>query len=447
MKQIWLQIFIYTIVLLVLMQLATFALHRYSMDSDEVRRYMSENIRSTAAALEGESVAGAKTAASLFGRRGGRLWVITAEQNGREVVLAGNSDFTRERFENIPNVKYWNEGELEMWSTDDERRRFVAAFPVHLSDAEATLYISYGQPRGPRLWDIFMQGLIGFSIVGCILAFWLARSVSRPLRRLRGEVLEIAGGSLSRRVEPKGPDEVRDVALAVNYMADNLSKYIRNMRELVANISHELRSPLARMQVSMALIEEKLKGGADEKTLAQLRLLNEEMEHMNKLIGDTLLSSKLDLHGAPPMTADVAFSGLAGEMIRRHAPLMNQRGLSFEAEIEDNVTLPGDETLLCHLVSNYLDNAAKYTDPGGLVRVRLFTEGGKAVFEVENTHAPIPAEMLEQVFEPFYRGGIATGGGVGLGLSLVRQIAEQHQGAVSAANTAGAVLFRVTLPL
>lgn len=447
MKQIWLRIFIYTVVLLALMQLATFALHHYSLDQDELHRYMFDNIRSTAAALEGESIAGVRTAASLFGRRGGRAWVITAKENGQEVVLAGDKDFARARLEEISKKRYRSDGEAELWDTGDERRRFTAAAPVRLSDAEGTLYISFGQPHGPRLWNIFMQGLIGFSIVGCILAFWLARSVSRPLRRLRGEVLEIAGGNLDGRVKPDGPDEVRDVALAVNYMADSLAKYIRNMRELVANISHELRSPLARMQVSLALIEEKIGGGADGKTLTQLRLLGEEMSHMNKLIGDTLLSSKLDLHGAPPLTGRVAFSELTGEMLRRHVPLMEKQGLKLETDIQKNVNLPGDETLLCNLVSNYLDNAAKYTTENGTVRVRLFTENGRAVFEVENTHAPLKPEVIEQVFEPFYRGGIATGGGVGLGLSLVRQIAALHQGRTDAANTENGVRFRVYLPL
>lgn len=447
MKQIWKRIFIYTVVLLMFMQFATLMLHRYTLDGDEFRHYVAENMQGTAATLTGADMAGVKVASSLFGRRGGRIWVMTAERDGQEVVLAGNPDFKLDKALERFNGPRWEMGNLTMWGTKDEKDRLLAAIPVQLGEAETTLYVSYGRGGGPGLWGFFLQGAIGFSIVGCILAFWLARSVSRPLRRLRGEVLEIAGGSLERRVETTGPDEVRDVALAVNHMADSLSKYIRNMRELVANISHELRSPLARMQVSMALLEEKLSGSADEKALAQLRLLNEEMEHMNKLIGDTLLSSKLDLHAGPPLTGKVAFSELVSEMLRRHAPLMENRSLSLSADLAEGVELTGDETLLCNLVSNYLDNAAKYGQEGGRVTVRLYTENGLAVFEVENSHAPIAPEVLEKIFEPFYRGGIATGGGVGLGLHLVRQIAEKHRGHVSAENTESGVKFSARLPL
>lgn len=447
MKQLWQRIFIYTLGLLALMQIAAFFMHRYSLGSEEVRRYAAENIRSMAAGLDGESIATAQTAAALFNRRGGRSWVITGMENGKEVVLAGNKGFNIQEVETGAGSHCWSDGELRIWGRSDGDSKIVAAHPVYLSDADATLYITYRAPRNPHIWTIFMQAIVGFSIVGGILAFWLARVVSRPLRRLRGEVLEIAGGSLEKRVEAKGPDEVRDVAVAVNHMADSLAKYIRNMRELVANISHELRSPLARMQVSMALLESRLQKNADEKTLAQLRLLEEEMEHMNKLIGDTLLSSKLDLHGAPPLDGTVAFSDLLCEMLRRQTPSMEVRGLALDVDVEPDIVLPGDETLLCNLVSNYLDNAVKYSADGGVIRVRLYRSGGEAVFEVENTHEPIADEVLENVFEPFYRGGVPTGGGVGLGLALVRQIAALHGGGVSAANAEHGVIFSLRLPL
>jgi two-component system sensor histidine kinase CpxA len=228
-------------------------------------------------------------------------------------------------------------------------------------------------------------------------------------------------------------------------MADNLARHIRGMRELVANISHEMRSPLARVQVSLAMLEEEVPGGP--KTANRLALIREELEHMNKLIGTTLLTSKLDLQAPSRPEGPVAFSDLCLEACRRHAPLFLKEGLDFTQEIQKGIAFPGDETLLATLVSNLLDNAARYTEAEGSVFLRLSEDGGNAVLAVENSHAPLPDELRSHIFEPFYRGGVATGSGTGLGLSLVRKIAQMHGGDVTADNAGGSVRFTARLPL
>jgi two-component system sensor histidine kinase CpxA len=224
----------------------------------------------------------------------------------------------------------------------------------------------------------------------------MARRVSNPLKSLRGEVMEIAGGNLEKRVTVNGKDEITDVAVAVNHMADNLAKHIRSMRELVANISHEMRSPLARMQVSLAMLEEDTAG--NKAAASRTALLAEELAHMNKLIGATLLSSKLDLQGEREMTETVAFSELCEEMCRRHAPVFAGKNMAFTHTVQKGLSFAGDETLLTTLVSNLLDNAAKYTEPGkneqgghesgGHLSLKLSEFDGKALLEVKNTHAP-----------------------------------------------------------
>ena len=175
--------------------------------------------------------------------------------------------------------------------------------------------------------------------------------------------------------------------------------------------------------------------------------MREELGHMNKLIGATLLASKLDLQRKEALTEPVAFAELCEAMCQRQEPTFAERGILFAPSIESSVVFPGDETLLSQLVSNLLDNAAKYTAADGSVALRLLTDNGDAVLEVENTHEPLAENVLEHIFEPFYRGGIATGNGVGLGLSLVSKIAARHNGSASVANTRTGVRFAVRIPL
>ncbi|MDL2272042.1 HAMP domain-containing histidine kinase [Desulfovibrio sp. OttesenSCG-928-I05] len=476
MRHLWQRIFGYSLILVLLSQVAVFFLHRYSQEEEGFRRFIVEATEALAESIDGQNAGAAGAVVSLFSRGNSRAWI----ENADGTVLLGRVPESRPDFSTAD--REWKGkaagahagSPLTIWQFGTDEERFVAAMPVRLAEGERMLYLRFGPPRRPGMWPIFMQGLVLLTLMGGMLAFWMSRRVSRPLRQLRDEVLDIAGGKLDKRVTVRGHDEIRDLSLAVNHMADSLSKHVRNMRELVANISHELRSPLARMQVSFALLEEDLTGeGPDapgapgvagmageavknagrngespcNDAMARLVQLQEELEHMNTLIGTTLLSSRLDLHEAPLAEVPVAFSELCAAMARRQTPLFAKRDISFRAAVEDGIIVGGDETLLCTLVSNLLDNAEKYTERGGSASLSLRRAKDGVILEVENSHEPVAAEALEHIFEPFNRAGIATGNGVGLGLSLVRQIATLHKGAVEARNVTGGIVFTVRFPL
>ena len=441
MRHLWQRIFTYSLLLVVVSQLAVLFLHRYSLNRDEARRFISEYTASLALSVEEGSAATADAILRVFNRKRERAWVEDAA--GR--VLAGA------RPEGVRPGKVVQETPgtaVTIRDVDGSNYWYVTSAPVHLTEGASSLHMVFGPPPRPGLWTLFFQGLIFVSVIGLLLAFWMARRVSKPLRTLRDEVMEIASGNLESRVTVRGRDEITDVAKAVNLMADNLARHIRSMRELVANISHEMRSPLARVQVSAALLEEDV--AQNPKAANRLTLINEELDHMNKLIGTTLLTSKLDLQALARPEGAVAFSELCAEACRRHDPVFAEKNLHFSRTIEEDVSLAGDETLLTTLVSNLLDNAVKYTRESGFVSLRLTLDRDGAapevVLEVENEHDPLPGEVLEHVFEPFYRGGIATGNGVGLGLSLVRKIALLHGGDVAAANTSDGIRFTARFP-
>lgn len=437
MRHLWQRIFTYSIILVTVSQLTVFFLYRYSVNRDEVRRFITEYTSSIAASMEDGSVETADALLRVFNRRHSRSWV--EDLSGR--VIAGAVP---------PNVRPGKtmrkvpENGLVVTEMEAHADWYIASVPIALRGGGANLFIVFGPPRGPGIWTLFFQGLVFVSVIALLLAFWMARRVSNPLRTLRGEVMEITGGNLESRVTVKGHDEITDVAKAVNHMADNLARHIRGMGELVGNISHEIRSPLARIQVSAAMLEEDV--AENPKAASRLALIQEELEHMNRLVGATLLTSKLDLQAAPQPEGAVAFSELCEEVCRRHLPVFTQKNLRFSRIIQEGVMLPGDETLLTTLVSNLLENASKYTHEYGIVLLRLASGTEGVLLEVENEHEPLPEEVLVHLFEPFYRGGIATGNGVGLGLSLVRQIAEIHGGSVTAVNAPDGVRFSVLFP-
>ncbi len=436
MRHLWQRIFAYSLVLVIVSQLAVLILHRYSVNRDEAQRFIMEYAGSLASSVTDESRATAGAILRVFNRKRDRAWL----EDGSGAVLAGA------RPRNVRPGKVVREvpdrGLVIMEAGPDEM--YIAAAPVTLREGGAKLFMVFGPPRPPAMWTMFFQGLIFVSVIGLLLAFWMARRVSAPLRAMRDEVMGIAAGDLDGRVTVKGYDEIKDVARAVNHMADGLARHIRGMRELVANISHEMRSPLARIQVSMAMLEEDVAGNA--KAAGRIALINEELDSMNALIGATLLSSKLDLQPAAVPEDAVAFSDLCAEACRRHAPVFARRGLRFRPKIRENVVVTGEETLLSTLVSNLLDNAAKYTAEGGAVGLRLGADADGVLLEVENEHEPLPQDVLDHLFEPFYRGGVATGNGAGLGLSLVKRIALRLGGDAVAANTGTGLRFSVRFP-
>jgi signal transduction histidine kinase len=214
--------------------------------------------------------------------------------------------------------------------------------------------------------------------------------------------------------------------------------------------AHELRSPLGRINLSVAIIEEALLGDlADRENLAlkHLRLIQEETSQMEGLIASLLLSGKLD-HESAGEFFPVDFSGLCSALSEQYAELMRRRGLDFEVIIQPGLWVRGDESILGMVPSNLLGNALKYTKAGGRVRFSLCPDQGSLCLKVENSHQPVPEEWLQKIFSPYYRGGIADdGGGAGFGLYLVEKIVALHGGRVLAQSSEFGLAFSVFLGL
>lgn len=266
-------------------------------------------------------------------------------------------------------------------------------------------------------------------------AYPVVRRLTRQLETLKRGVETFGAGQLSHRVSVSGRDEVAAVAASFNLAADRIEALVRSHQSLLANASHELRSPLARLKMAVSLLET-----ATPESRASLKHeIENDIRELDALVEEVLLASRLD----------------AAPQLDRHDPvhllaLAAEEGAYVDAHVEGaDVMVRGDERLLRRALRNLLENAKRY---GGTAppEVTVSTDGREAVLRVCDRGPGVPEDQRERIFEPFYRmpGHAEHAGGVGLGLSLVRQIAERHHGQVRCeGREGGGSCFSLRLPL
>jgi signal transduction histidine kinase len=287
---------------------------------------------------------------------------------------------------------------------------------------------------GPRRHAMgFVVMLVLIALVVAIGAFPVVRRLTGRLERLQRSVEVWGEGQLATRVAVEGSDEVARLAVSFNEAAARIEALVSAQKSLLANASHELRSPLARIRMAAELMSE----GAPPALGAELR---RNVAELDQLIDEVLLASRLDSVGAGMRRQEeVDLTGILAEECARVGAVLEASPHSMQ----------GEPKLLRRMVRNLLENAVRY-GAGSAVEVRLIPAGDGALrLEVCDGGPGIPESERERIFEPFYRvaGASEAAGGVGLGLSLVRQIARHHGGdAQCLPNGARGCCFRVMLP-
>lgn len=303
---------------------------------------------------------------------------------------------------------------------------------IALRLADGRWLVARHEPRAPRQPMGFVFALVLIALVMAALAYPLARRLTRRLERLQRSVEQLGTGDLAARAPVQGNDEVAALARSFNRSAERIEALMRSQKDLLANASHELRSPLARLRMTAEQLQDK----ADPAQRAHLR---QDIQELDQLIDEILLASRLESGATPVVRDTVDLTALAAEECAR-----------AEAEFDGQpVTLQGDAVLLRRLLRNLLENARRHG--GGTPVQANLTRGAHQIrVQICDRGPGVPEAEREKVFEPFYRrAGLAEGGGgAGLGLSLVRQIARAHQGEVTCLPRAGGgSCFEFRLPL
>jgi signal transduction histidine kinase len=298
----------------------------------------------------------------------------------------------------------------------------------------------------PRL---FFAGGIAL-LAGVIAASLLARSISRPLREITAASAAMAEGSYDQHIPDYGGEEVGRLAQAFNNMANQVSRSHRTLREFLANVSHELKTPLTSVQgFSQAMVDGALQQPEDYKDAA--RIINDEAIRMRGLVDDLLYLSQAE--GGQVVLQEEALNPMdllreTAERFRRRAELA---GVSIEVEPGIAPVITADPRRLEQAVANLVDNAVRHTPSGGHISLGSSASNGSVRLSVHNTGSVIPPEAMPHIFERFFQVDPARAradGNTGLGLAITREIIEAHGGSVSATSSGSAgTEFVISMPL
>jgi heavy metal sensor kinase len=279
---------------------------------------------------------------------------------------------------------------------------------------------------------------------------FLAGRALSPIDRLTGLARRISAEDLSQRLDLKLPDdEVGRLARTFNEMIARLDDAFRRQRDFTADASHELRTPLTAIKGQVEVALGKPRDVASYREV--LQTVNEEVDRLIRMVGSLLTLARADAGQIPIASEPVNLGDLIAAVVDQVRPVAEERELTLGVAPGPAVTLHADEDLLLQLVLNLLDNAVKYTPPGGTVTAGWGTDGERTELWVRDSGIGIAEEASERVFDRFYRVDKArsrTEGGVGLGLSICRWIAEAHGGSISIRSALGqGTVFTVSLPL
>lgn len=307
-------------------------------------------------------------------------------------------------------------------------------FNVEMNDGSTLVVQIPPRPRSPgegppaRPWARGSSGLLWMlaimALAVAVGTYPIIRRLTQRLEELRRGVERWGAGDLSVRVHESGSDEVAFLATRFNHAAERVETLVKTHKSLLANASHELRSPLARIRMGLELM-------GTNPSAAPRDEISRNIGELDQLIDEILLASRLDARESDIGTVEsVDLTGLAAEECAR-------AGATLEPAPDGTLMVPGVPRLLRRAIRNLLENARRYSD--GAVRVELTREGASAVVRVRDQGPGVPPAERERIFEPFYRlhGASEREGGVGLGLALVRSITQRHHGSVQCEGQEG----------
>lgn len=321
-------------------------------------------------------------------------------------------------------------------------------FSIPFWGKKATVVIAQ-QPTWPShkiLLDFLIPTAGTGLLIGMIVLPLISRTL-RPLKELEAAVINFATGDLSKRAVPVHNDEVGRLSRTFNIMADNLEQMTRFRHELTANISHELRSPLTRIQMSEELAFLSCEQQNYQNVKKHLNAVRTEVAELDGLIEEILRLSKLELNTQIGEVGACDITNTLQRLIRKNAPIIERKKLTVQTEYSHDCVITCNYPMVNLAISNLVSNALKFSPERGLVRIATISDSTTVSIEIFNTfYRNLTYTEQVAIFEPFARAEGENIPGTGLGLALVAKVAEQHEGRVSAHNRVGGLLFRLTLP-
>ena len=283
------------------------------------------------------------------------------------------------------------------------------------------------------------------ALLGGVVTYFISGHALRPIRKFSDKIEEVQAQNLSdSRIEENNVKELNQLGISYNKMLERLSDAFEIQRQFTANAAHELRTPLALMQVQLDLYNSASHPGNDADTLQTIKMVTEQNDKLNRMVKTLLDMSELQSVGRDDK---IILDAIVEEVLADLEPLAVEKNIKLIGKCED-ATMIGSDILIYRLVYNLVENAIKYNHPLGQVTVTAYQRNKHVYLSVEDTGSGIPKELRERVFEPFFRVDKSRSrelGGVGLGLALVREIVRVHDGSICIkSGKTGGTIFEVT---
>lgn len=283
------------------------------------------------------------------------------------------------------------------------------------------------------------------ALLGGVVTYFISGHALRPIREFSDKIEEVQAQNLSdSRIEENNVKELNQLGISYNKMLERLSDAFEIQRQFTANAAHELRTPLALMQVQLDLYNSASHPGNDADTLQTIKMVTEQNDKLNRMVKTLLDMSELQTVGRDDK---IILDAIVEEVLADLEPLAMEKNIKLIGKCED-ATMIGSDIPIYRLVYNLVENAIKYNHPLGQVTVTAYQRNKHVYVSVEDTGSGIPKELRERVFEPFFRVDKSRSrelGGVGLGLALVHEIVRVHDGSICIkSGKTGGTIFEVT---
>ena len=284
------------------------------------------------------------------------------------------------------------------------------------------------------------------ALLGGVVTYFISGHALRPIREFSDKIEKVQAQNLAdSRIEENQVKELNQLSVSYNRMLERLSDAFEIQRQFTANAAHELRTPLALMQVQLDLYHSNSHPDNDADTVQMIKMVTEQNDRLNKMVKTLLDMSELQTVGRDD---EIILDALVDEVLEDLEPLAETKNIRLIGKCKD-ITMVGSDILIYRLVYNLVENAIKYNHSGGQVTVTADRKEKHVYLSVKDTGTGIPEELKERVFEPFFRVDKSRSrelGGVGLGLALVREIVRVHDGSITVkSNPSGGTIFEVVL--
>lgn len=282
------------------------------------------------------------------------------------------------------------------------------------------------------------------ALLGGVATYFISGHALRPIRELSDKIEKVQAQNLAdSRIEENQVKELNQLSVSYNRMLERLSAAFEIQRQFTANAAHELRTPLALMQVQLDLYHSNSHPDNDADTVQMIKMVTEQNDRLNKMVKTLLDMSELQTVGRDD---EIILDALVDEVLEDLEPLAEGKNIRLIGKCKD-ITMVGSDILIYRLVYNLVENAIKYNHSGGQVIVEAYQKEKQVYLSVEDTGSGIPEELKERVFEPFFRVDKSRSrelGGVGLGLALVNEIVRVHDGSIAIRpNPSGGTIIEV----